>query len=77
MLRTPSTYREADDSPNNVFKDMTSYHGLPGHLADHFRCPIEHVMGRAGKATGLQLNGTGVIFNCADSKTMVRIFTGE
>ncbi|GFT88556.1 hypothetical protein TNCV_5000391 [Trichonephila clavipes] len=19
------------DSPNNVFKDMTSYHGLPGH----------------------------------------------
>ncbi|GFU32173.1 DDE_3 domain-containing protein [Trichonephila clavipes] len=29
------------DSPNNVFKDMTSYHGLPGDLS-----PIEHVWTR-------------------------------
>ncbi|GFW56036.1 DDE_3 domain-containing protein [Trichonephila clavipes] len=28
------------DSPNNVFKDMTSYHGLPGH---QIFSPIEHV----------------------------------
>ncbi|GFV39093.1 hypothetical protein TNCV_4339811 [Trichonephila clavipes] len=35
------------DSPNNVFKDMTSYHGLPGHQSFANR----ECLGRAGKAT--------------------------
>ncbi|GFS97635.1 hypothetical protein TNCV_2558191 [Trichonephila clavipes] len=34
------------DSPNNVFKDMTSYHGLPGRSFANRAC-----LGRAGKAT--------------------------
>ncbi|GFW31984.1 hypothetical protein TNCV_54651 [Trichonephila clavipes] len=31
------------DSPNNVFNDLTSYHGLPGHPD---LSPIEHVWTR-------------------------------
>ncbi|GFV02250.1 DDE_3 domain-containing protein [Trichonephila clavipes] len=34
------------DSPNNVFKDMTSYHGLPGHPD---LSPIEHVLDALGR----------------------------
>ncbi|GFV25078.1 DDE_3 domain-containing protein [Trichonephila clavipes] len=34
------------DSPNNVFKDVTSYHGLPGYQD---LSPIEHVWGALGR----------------------------
>ncbi|GFX53184.1 mariner Mos1 transposase [Trichonephila clavipes] len=36
------------DSPNNVFKDMTSYHGLPGHQRSFAN---RACLRRAGKAT--------------------------
>ncbi|GFW93533.1 hypothetical protein TNCV_47361 [Trichonephila clavipes] len=53
------------DSPNNVFKDMTSYHGLPGHpdLLANSAC-----LGRAGKATAAVPRYRRI--NCADAKTM-------
>ncbi|GFY31851.1 hypothetical protein TNCV_4201591 [Trichonephila clavipes] len=51
------------DSPNNVFKDMTSYHGLPGH---QIFSPIEHVW-----TLGRQLQPSRYRrINCADAKTM-------
>ncbi|GFT83533.1 DDE_3 domain-containing protein [Trichonephila clavipes] len=53
--------------PNNVFKDITSYHGLPGH---QIFSPIEHA---SGDALGRQLQpsrDTWWRINCADAKTM-------
>ncbi|GFT33226.1 hypothetical protein TNCV_4078001 [Trichonephila clavipes] len=58
------------DSPNNVFKDMTSYHGLPGHPD---LSPIEHVCD-AGKATAAVPRYRRI--NCADAKTMAGSSTG-
>ncbi|GFV82996.1 hypothetical protein TNCV_1180101 [Trichonephila clavipes] len=51
------------DSPNNVFKDMTSYHGLPDH----------QIFRQYGKQ--LQPSRYRRI-NCADAKTMAGSSTG-
>ncbi|GFT67850.1 hypothetical protein TNCV_1087321 [Trichonephila clavipes] len=54
------------DSPNNVFKDMTSYHGLTRSFANR------ECLGRAGKATAAVPRYRRI--NCADAKTMAWIF---
>ncbi|GFV90469.1 hypothetical protein TNCV_50441 [Trichonephila clavipes] len=57
------------DSPNNVFKDMTSYHGLPGHQIFANRACLD--------ALGRQLQPSRYRrINCADAKTMAGSSTG-
>ncbi|GFY07446.1 HTH_Tnp_Tc3_2 domain-containing protein [Trichonephila clavipes] len=58
------------DSPNNVFKDMTSYHGLPGRRSFANRACLE----RAGKATAAVPRYRRI--NCADAKIMAGSSTG-
>ncbi|GFU78157.1 hypothetical protein TNCV_1716111 [Trichonephila clavipes] len=59
------------DSPNNVFKDMTSYHGLPGHQIFQAN---RACLRRAGKATAAVPRYRRI--NCADAKTMAGSSTG-
>ncbi|GFT97210.1 hypothetical protein TNCV_3858651 [Trichonephila clavipes] len=56
-------------TPNNVFKDMTSYHGLPGHQIFANRACLD-----AGKANAAVLRYRRI--NCADAKTMAGSSTG-
>ncbi|GFU62781.1 uncharacterized protein TNCV_2013061 [Trichonephila clavipes] len=62
------------DSPNNVFKDMTSYHGLPGHQRSFANRACS---GCAGKATAAYFAAWGTLNSRRAASLIVRFVVGD